>query len=1038
MVRKFKLFAALPVVGTLLSLQIACSKKEDAKSSSSVTSTSLTGSLLKDINTGVASDVSGSFKKLNNATLYFKSPSGFQLWKATTAGVTTLVKDHTLGNTIGTLYGDDRTTSTSTRLYYTVNQTVWTTDGTTTTKIATLADNTAINAASVIGNDFFYQVASAKVYRSIAGAAAAEIYATGTTSFAAAVAFNPGSATMYMTGNIAATVTTVYSITGTATAATTVKAFAANTTATNRSILGDNMYFQGTAAGADQHKVLKSVAGAAAVAVYSTGTTEFAAAVTFVPGSATMYMYGNAADHEVYGHTGSAASAATNLNPAAGANVGTNATVTVAGVAGDNLYYQVTDTDNDENDLKIFRSLANAAAAEITGIAAAAYTMIPGSATMYLRIAAAASTVFSNAAGATAVTSVRVMGGGLTFGSYAVEGDNLFFQEGTGRVNKSTAGAAAVELYTTGTTAFAVDVAFSVGSTNTYIFTEAGSTVYYIANATATASAVAGTPFIGGTGNLAASKTLMVGDTFFFTGTTTPANGLLASVSGAQAIAVGDFTGNFDDNDQCTSVGVSTVAYGTRIFFNANDGTNGCELWTSDGTTAGTTMVSDVYSGYRHAQPGNMTMVGSRIYFTAIDGSNGTDRFLYASDSPYTSATKITLTGGHTTPDVANMTAVGGVLYFSVDNNVNRVLYAHKASSTLATAAAALTDGTDMYVIDNSVDPSIVALGTTAIIRGADLGTAATNFEIHKSDSTATSLSVAAITEIATGNTSAAPVLSEQIYNGTLFFVANDQAAGAELWKTDGSASGTVMVQNIYEASGSVASSSPTNLTLVGSNLFFTAIDGGSATNDKELWVSPSPFTTAQKLTAYATDSSISSLVAFGSNLAFYASEDGGTNLALYKSDGTVDGTVRMFGEAAIAKWVALHATKSVVNDRLFFIFTNDGDQFAPTAGAELWSTGGTAASTMMHEVNPGSATGISATTSFATLGSSLLFVGTNGTHRSEVWSTNGTTTTMVSNLNPNALSAATAAGLLIQSSNAAYYWVNNVVDGKSLHKFSY
>src|SRR4051812_25666491 len=56
--------------------------------------------------------------------------------------------------------------------------------------------------------------------------------------------------------------------------------------------------------------------------------------------------------------------------------------------------------------------------------------------------------------------------------------------------------------------------------------------------------------------------------------------------------------------------------------------------------------------------------------------------------------------------------------------------------------------------------------------------------------------------------------------NGRLFFTADDGASGTELWKSDGTAAGTVLVKDIIPGS---ASSDPYNLTSVNGRLFFTA-----------------------------------------------------------------------------------------------------------------------------------------------------------------------------------------------------------------------
>jgi ELWxxDGT repeat protein len=62
---------------------------------------------------------------------------------------------------------------------------------------------------------------------------------------------------------------------------------------------------------------------------------------------------------------------------------------------------------------------------------------------------------------------------------------------------------------------------------------------------------------------------------------------------------------------------------GARLFFTADDGLHGDELWTSDGTPQGTTLVTDLRPGLEGASPTHLTAAGSRLFFWANDGRTG-------------------------------------------------------------------------------------------------------------------------------------------------------------------------------------------------------------------------------------------------------------------------------------------------------------------------------------------------------------------------------------------------------------------------------
>jgi ELWxxDGT repeat protein len=257
------------------------------------------------------------------------------------------------------------------------------------------------------------------------------------------------------------------------------------------------------------------------------------------------------------------------------------------------------------------------------------------------------------------------------------------------------------------------------------------------------------------------------------------------------------------------------------------------------------------------------------------------------------------------------------------------------------------------------------------------------------------------------------------------FFVANDGAHGNELWKTDGTTSGTTMVSDINPGSGC---SSPTSLTNVNGTLYFAANDG---THGTELWKSDG---TAAG-TVLVSDINPGSANAAPAGLTnvngtlFFSANDGTHGNELWKSDGTTAGTV-MVSDINSGSSSSSPANLTNVNGMLLFS-ANDGSH-----GTELWKSDGTTAGTVMvSDINPGSSSSFVGSSFFTNVNGTLSFVANDGTHGIELWKSDGTSagTVMVSDINPG--SATSSPGFLTNVNGTLFFRAVDASHGVELWK---
>ena len=70
------------------------------------------------------------------------------------------------------------------------------------------------------------------------------------------------------------------------------------------------------------------------------------------------------------------------------------------------------------------------------------------------------------------------------------------------------------------------------------------------------------------------------------------------------------------------------VSGGLFIYFTADNGVNGIEMWQTDGTGAGTMMVKDFAPGSDSSDPQWLSVVGNRLVFSVDDGIHGRELWM--------------------------------------------------------------------------------------------------------------------------------------------------------------------------------------------------------------------------------------------------------------------------------------------------------------------------------------------------------------------------------------------------------------------------
>ncbi|PKL36289.1 hypothetical protein CVV38_00050 [Candidatus Peregrinibacteria bacterium HGW-Peregrinibacteria-1] len=426
------------------------------------------------------------------------------------------------------------------------------------------------------------------------------------------------------------------------------------------------------------------------------------------------------------------------------------------------------------------------------------------------------------------------------------------------------------------------------------------------------------------------------------------------------------------------------VELNNKVYFTVDDGVNGNELWVSDGTEGGTNIVKDINVGPNGSDISGITVFDGKLFFQADDGVNGRELWVSDGTGPGTSLFLDINVGDATAHALSlspKMLVVGSSLYFAADNG---------------------TDGMELWVTDGTVP------GTGMVV---DINTGAG----HGVGSTLWSSTLTHV-------------------DGFIFFYANDGTNGRELWKYDIALDTAGMVKDInpgagHSEAGNFAFRSDLYVN-IGDKVYFAADDG---THGDELWVTNGTEIGTMMVKDINVGASGSDINEFElgvlNNKLYFGADDGVHGDDLWVSDGTEGGT-NLMKDITEGAGGSLPGDFVEFDGKLYF-YADDS-----VNGYEVWVIDGTEDGTvMLKDINPGAAGGNPGL--FTEFDGYLYFTANDGTNGHELWVTDGTDagTMMVEDIAEGAGSA--SLNWLTVIDGALYFFADDGVNGSELWIYS-